>query len=72
MTDLTRLTNAFDACCGWCCGSGPALREFADRNADRIEPRVLSGGLFSGPRALPVAAYPRIPAADRRIATATA
>ncbi|MCO6003869.1 DsbA family protein [Actinoallomurus purpureus] len=47
------------------------MRQFADGNADRIELRVLSGGLFSGPRALPVAAYPHIPAADQRIAIAT-
>ncbi|MFI9848545.1 DsbA family protein [Nonomuraea sp. NPDC051941] len=71
MTDRFRLTYAFDAYCGWCYGLGPALRQFADGNADRIDLRVLSGGLFSGPRALPVAAYPHIPAASRRIAAAT-
>ncbi|MES4908652.1 MULTISPECIES: DsbA family protein [unclassified Streptomyces] len=71
MTDRVRLTYAFDAYCGWCYGLGPALRQFADGNADRIDLRVLSGGLFSGPRALPVAAYPHIPAANQRIAAAT-
>ncbi|MGW0202066.1 DsbA family protein [Nonomuraea sp. NPDC003201] len=71
MADRTRLTYAFDAYCGWCYGLGPALRQFADGNADRIDLRVLSGGLFSGPRALPVAAYPHIPAAGRRVAAAT-
>ncbi|MBA2811355.1 DsbA family protein [Streptomyces sp. KM273126] len=72
-TDRIRLTYAFDAYCGWCYGLGPALRQFADDNADRIDIdlRVLSGGLFSGPRALPVAAYPHIPAANQRIAAAT-
>ncbi|MGW6504313.1 hypothetical protein [Nonomuraea angiospora] len=68
MTGRIRLTYAFDAYCGWCYGLGPALRELADGNADRIDLRVLSGGLFSGPRALPVGAYPHIPAASRRIA----
>ncbi|MEU7830699.1 DsbA family protein [Nonomuraea sp. NPDC049129] len=71
MTDRIRLTYAFDAYCGWCYGMGPALRQFADGNADRIELRVLSGGLFSGPHAMPVAAYPHIPDATRRIAAAT-
>ncbi|MGW7687970.1 DsbA family protein [Streptomyces asiaticus] len=71
MTDRIHLTYAFDAYCGWCYGLGPALRQFADGNADRIELRVLSGGLFSGPRALPMAAYPHIPAANQRIAAAT-
>lgn len=32
---------------------------------------MLSGGLFSGPRALPVAAHPHIPAANQLIAAAT-
>ncbi|MET7335721.1 hypothetical protein [Nonomuraea sp. NPDC005650] len=67
MTDRIRLTYAFDAYCGWCYGLGPALRQFADGNADRIELRVLSGGLFSGPRALPVAAYPHIPTGAHRL-----
>ncbi|MDX2915584.1 DsbA family protein [Streptomyces griseiscabiei] len=66
-----RLTYAFDAYCGWCYGFGPALRQFAAENADRIELRVLSGGLFSGPRALPISAYPHIPAANERIAALT-
>ncbi|MFJ6893875.1 DsbA family protein [Streptomyces hokutonensis] len=66
-----RLTYAFDAYCGWCYGFGPALHEFATANADRLELRVLSGGLFTGPRALPVSAYPHIPGANERIAQLT-
>ncbi|MFD4502993.1 DsbA family protein [Streptomyces sp. NPDC058457] len=66
-----RLTYAFDAYCGWCYGFGPALHEFAAVNADRIELRVLSGGLFTGARALPVSAYPHIPGANERIAQLT-
>ncbi|MFD9211216.1 DsbA family protein [Streptomyces sioyaensis] len=69
--ERTQLTYAFDAYCGWCYGFGPALHEFADANADRIDLRVLSGGLFTGPRALPVAAYPHIPAANTRISELT-
>ncbi|MFJ3308417.1 DsbA family protein [Streptomyces sp. NPDC086549] len=66
-----RLTYAFDAYCGWCYGFGPALHEFAAANADRIELRVLSGGLFTGSRALPVSAYPHIPGANERITELT-
>lgn len=65
------LTYAFDAYCGWCYGFGPALREFAAENADRVELRVVSGGLFSGGRAKPIAAYPHIPGANDRIAALT-
>ena len=66
-----QLTYAFDAYCGWCYGFGPALHDFIAANADRIELRVLSGGLFTGPRALPVAAYPHIPGANERITKLT-
>ncbi|MEH6377104.1 DsbA family protein [Streptomyces sp. KLMMK] len=66
-----RLTYAFDAYCGWCYGFGPTIREFAEANAGRIELTVLSGGLFTGPRAQPVSAYPYIPQADARIGELT-
>ncbi|MBT2384105.1 DsbA family protein [Streptomyces sp. ISL-11] len=66
-----RLTYAFDAYCGWCYGFGPTIREFAVANADRIELSVLSGGLFTGPRAQPVAAFPYIAQADARIGELT-
>ncbi|NJP81047.1 DsbA family protein [Streptomyces sp. AA8] len=66
-----RLTYAFDAYCGWCYGFVPTIREFAEANADRIELTVLSGGLFTGPRAQPVSAYPYIPQADARIGELT-
>ncbi|WP_240958271.1 DsbA family protein [Streptomyces chilikensis] len=48
-----------------------ALHAFAAANAHRIELRVLSGGLFTGSRALPVSAYPHVPEANRRIAQLT-
>ncbi|MCX5113462.1 DsbA family protein [Streptomyces sp. NBC_00378] len=63
-----RLTYAY---CGWCYGFGQAPRQLAAENADRIELRVLSGGIFSGPRALPVSAYLHIPGANQRIADLT-
>ncbi len=71
MTRRATLTYAFDAYCGWCYGFGPALHAFTAANADRIELRVLSGGLFTGAGALPVAAYPHIPGANARIAKLT-
>lgn len=71
MNTRVRLTYAFDAYCGWCYGFGPALREFADANADRIDLHVLSGGLFTGPRAQPIGAFPHIPGANARIAQIT-
>ncbi|WP_372408541.1 DsbA family protein [Streptomyces luteireticuli] len=64
-----KVTYAFDAYCGWCYGFGPTVREFAAVNADRLDLRVLSGGLFTGARAQPVGAYASyIPQSDARIA----
>lgn len=71
MSQRAALTYAFDAYCGWCYGFGPAVRAFAAANADRIELRVISGGLFSGSRAAPISAYPHIPDANARIAQLT-
>ncbi|MFJ4204842.1 DsbA family protein [Streptomyces sviceus] len=55
------LTYAFDAYCAWCYGFGPTLRAFAEDNAHRIRLGVVSAGLYTGPRALPVSAYPALP-----------
>ncbi|MDG4530849.1 DsbA family protein [Streptomyces sp. AV19] len=67
-----KVTYAFDAYCGWCYGFGPTVREFAAVNADRLDLRVLSGGLFTGARARPVGAYASyIPQSDARIAELT-
>ncbi|WP_068397738.1 DsbA family protein [Kribbia dieselivorans] len=71
MNDRVQLTYGFDAYCGWCYGFGPALHEFAEQNADRIDLQVLSGGLFTGPRAQPIGDFPHIPGANDRIATLT-
>lgn len=71
MNTRAQITYAFDAYCGWCYGFGPTLREFAAQNADRINLRVLSGGLFSGPQAMPISAFPHIPGANERISQLT-
>ncbi|WP_225891575.1 DsbA family protein [Streptomyces dioscori] len=76
------LTYAFDAYCAWRCGVGfgcgfgfgfgfgfgPILRTFAEDIAHRIRLSVVSAGLYTGARALPVAAYPH-QLAERRTIT---
>ncbi|WP_241777772.1 DsbA family protein [Streptomyces sp. CT34] len=69
--ECASLTYAFDAYCPWCYGFGPALRDFAEDNAHRIRLSVVSAGLHTGARALPVAAYPHLPAERGRIARLT-
>ena len=71
MTDRIKLTYGFDAYCGWCYGFGPAVRAFAAENRDRIDLRVLSGGLFTGSKAQPIGSYPHIPQANKRISELT-
>lgn len=56
------LTYAFDAYCAWCYGFGPTLRAFAEDNAHRIRLGVVSAGLYTGARSLPIAAYPHLSA----------
>jgi len=60
-----------DAYCGWCFGFGPRLKEFETANRDRVDFRVLSGGLFVGERARPISHYPHIAEANARIARLT-
>lgn len=60
--DRACLTYAFDAYCAWCYGFGPILRAVAEDNAHRIPLRVVSAGLYTGARTLPVSAYPHLPA----------
>ncbi|WP_327320484.1 DsbA family protein [Streptomyces sp. NBC_01235] len=65
------LTYAFDAYCAWCYGFGPTLRAFAEDNAHRVRIGVVSAGLYTGARALPVAAYPHLSAERGDIARLT-
>ena len=67
----TSLTYVFDAYCGWCHGFGPALREFVAARADRIEVKVISGGLFLGGNRAPLGAMPHVEQANRRITDLT-
>ena len=61
-TERASLTYAFDAYCAWCYGFGPTLRTFAEDNAHRVRIGIVSAGLYTGARALPIAAYPHLPA----------
>ncbi|MFE1838640.1 DsbA family protein [Streptomyces sviceus] len=65
------LTYAFDAYCAWCYGFGPTLRAFAEDNAQRIRLGVVSAGLYTGARALPVSAYPHLSAERRNVTRLT-
>lgn len=60
-----------DAYCGWCWGFSARLAEFEAANRHRVRFTAISGGLFTGERAGPLAAYPHIPAANQRIAQMT-
>ncbi len=67
----TEIIYAFDAYCGWCYGFSPTIARFAEDNAGRIAPQVLSGGLFTGTRARPISDFPHIPDANKRISALT-
>ncbi|MEV4053503.1 DsbA family protein [Amycolatopsis sp. NPDC049688] len=66
-----KLTYVFDAYCGWCHGFGPAVTGFAAANAGRIELDVVSGGLFTGARVVPIGTMPYVAGANARIAELT-
>ncbi|MCX5095762.1 DsbA family protein [Streptomyces sp. NBC_00365] len=61
-SERASLTYAFDAYCAWCYGFSPTLQAFAEDNAHRIRLSVVSAGLYTGTRALPIAAYPHLSA----------
>jgi putative protein-disulfide isomerase len=63
------LTYVFDAYCGWCWGLSDALHEYAEQPGVEVE--VLSGGLFSGPNAAPIGAFPHMPPTNKRITELT-
>ncbi|WP_353397518.1 DsbA family protein [Duganella hordei] len=60
-----------DVYCGWCWGFKDILAKFEQENRHRVRFTAISGGLFVGPRAAAIAAYPHIPAANARIAELT-
>ena len=60
-----------DAYCGWCWGFSERMGEFEAANRHRVEFTAISGGLFVGERAKPIASYPHIPEANERVARLT-
>jgi putative protein-disulfide isomerase len=71
MSKRPRVLYVADAYCGWCFGFGPRLKEFEAANRDRVDFRVVSGGLFVGERLQPIGRFPHIPEANARIAHLT-
>ncbi|MFG1793600.1 DsbA family protein [Nocardia sp. NPDC049149] len=64
------LIYAFDAYCGWCYGFTPWLRRaVADRPHLAVE--VVSGGLFTGSRRVPIRELRHIPTARHRVTAHT-
>lgn len=45
------LTYYYDALCGWCYGFSPVINRVAEEYNDQLNVKVVSGGLFLGPRA---------------------
>lgn len=65
-----RLVYVFDAYCGWCHGFASTLREVAGRHPD-LPIEVISGGLFTGDRRVPIAHFGYIDGANARISELT-
>lgn len=60
-----------DAYCGWCWGFSERMSQFEAANRERVAFTAISGGLFTGDRAGPIARYAHIPEANARIAQLT-
>ncbi|MEU6356413.1 DsbA family protein [Streptomyces sp. NPDC047072] len=65
-----QLVYAFDAYCGWSHGFTPTLREVAARHPE-LPVEVVSGGLFTGPRAVPIRQFGYVQGANAQIADLT-
>ncbi len=61
-----RLVYVFDAYCGWSHGFSGTLREVAARHPD-LPVEVLSGGLFTGPRRVPIREFGYVQGANAKI-----
>lgn len=64
------LIYVWDAYCGWCYGFSNSLKTFHE-NHPELPIQVLSGGLFVGHKKLPIASFPHIPEANKRISQLT-
>jgi putative protein-disulfide isomerase len=65
-----KLVYVFDAYCGWSHGFSDTLREVSSRHPD-LPVEVVSGGLFTGGRRVPMSAFGHIQGANQRISQIT-
>ncbi|MFI6369569.1 DsbA family protein [Streptomyces sp. NPDC050546] len=65
-----QLVYAFDAYCGWSHGFSPTLREVVSRHPD-LPVEVISGGLFTGSRRVPIREFGYVQGANAQIAELT-
>lgn len=65
-----KLVYVFDAYCGWSYGFAPTLAEVTARRPE-LPVEVVSGGLFTGPRAVPIREFGYVQGANARISELT-
>ncbi len=65
-----KLVYVFDAYCGWSHGFSGTLREVASRHPG-LPVEVVSGGLFTGPRRVPIREFGYVQGANAKIAELT-
>ena len=65
-----KLVYVFDAYCGWSHGFSATLREIVSRHPE-LPVEVVSGGLFTGPRAVPIREFGHVQGANAQIAERT-
>lgn len=65
-----KLVYAFDAYCGWSYGFAPTLAEVVRRHPD-LDVDVVSGGLFTGSRRVPVREFGYVQGANAKITELT-
>src|SRR5207248_5666726 len=65
-----KLVYVFDAYCGWSYGFAPTMVEVARRHPD-IEVEVISGGLFTGARRVPIREFGYVQGANAKITELT-
>ena len=65
-----KLVYVFDAYCGWSHGFSGTLREVTTRHPE-LPVEVISGGLFTGPRRVPIREFGYVQGANAKIAELT-
>src|SRR3954447_12998466 len=69
-TFLMKLVYVFDAYCGWSHGFSPTLAELGRRHPD-LHVDVVSGGLFTGSRRVPIREFGYVQGANAKISELT-